>query len=128
MKKITAIILLFLFLLANTGIAVTVHYCGGRLSSFNFFSFVKSPCKCGKKSMKKDCCKNKVSLCKMKENVAKTNLLTLKTFLQNHFIKVTNLNEIALGSLSNLAEFDFYPPPQFKKKSPINLFNRVFLI
>jgi hypothetical protein len=73
MKRITAIFFLLTFLMANTGMAVTVHYCGGKLSSINFFPLDGHYCKCGKKAMKKDCCKDKTTFLKMKDDLVKTN-------------------------------------------------------
>jgi hypothetical protein len=42
----------------NTGLAVSVHYCGGKFSSFSAINAKKKSCACGKKKMPKTCCKD----------------------------------------------------------------------
>lgn len=62
MKKITVILLMFLYLIPAIGITVSAHYCGGRLSSVSLNPFDTShKCSCGSKKMKKDCCKDVVN-------------------------------------------------------------------
>lgn len=74
MKKITAIFFLPLFLIANLGVAVSVHWCGGKLDSIDFFSDGKHKCKCGEKAMKLDCCKDKTVQLRASDELAKTKI------------------------------------------------------
>ena len=128
MKKVTAIFLLLTFLVANTGMAVTIHYCGGKLSSIDIFSFDKHPCKCGKKAMKKDCCKDKTTFLKMKEDLAKTNSIVFKTPSVKQIFPLVRQFELVPSAQFQYLVSAFYHPPPFKPKAPIYLLDRVFLI
>lgn len=70
-KKITSLFLAVLLLVSNFGLAVNVHYCGGKIaavsSAFTTIQSIEKPvssfqeCCCIKKGDKKnECCKNKV--------------------------------------------------------------------
>jgi hypothetical protein len=128
MKRITAIFFLLTFLTANTGMAVSVHYCGGKLSSINFFSLDNHPCKCGKKAMKKDCCKDKTTFLKMKDDLGKLNLTSFKITQLKLSIALTKPIEFVPTAQTQLVGSLFYHPPPFKPKSPIYLLDRVLLI
>ena len=127
MKKITAIFFLLTFLVANTGMAVTVHYCSGKLSSVNFFSLHNHPCKCGKKLMKKECCKDKTTILKVKSDLVKTNLTTFKISTLKHQLLLKPF-EFVTEIHTQMVVLPLYPSPPFKPKSPIYLLDRVFLI
>jgi hypothetical protein len=64
MKKILIAILALLYLAASSGIAMTVHYCMGKVSSIDLYS---NNDKCGKCGMKKSngCCKDKIKIIKI---------------------------------------------------------------
>jgi hypothetical protein len=62
LKTILIIVLLPVFLLANTGIAVAYHYCAGELDSISLTT--EATCPCGEKETKSDCCTSKVSVLK----------------------------------------------------------------
>jgi hypothetical protein len=55
-----SIALLFVYLCFNTGLAVSLHYCGGKVSSISIGEKQKK-CACGKKKMAKSCCKDKTT-------------------------------------------------------------------
>ena len=61
MKKVTSIICILLLLFATSNLAVNIHFCGGEISSIDFFGKSKG-CSKGcdsKESIKeKSCCKN----------------------------------------------------------------------
>jgi hypothetical protein len=64
MKKIVVAILALLYLAASSGIAMTVHYCMGKVSSVDLYSNSE---KCGKCGMKKanGCCEDKFKIIKL---------------------------------------------------------------
>ncbi len=108
--------------------AITVHYCGGEISSIKFFSTEKQKCDCGEKAMKSSCCKDKTTIFKAKIDQAKINQFIFKsTHLQIYF-KHVNQSLVAPKVKLNYTFSDFYLPPQFKPKVPIYLLDRVFLI
>lgn len=126
MKKVTAIFLLLLFLIANSGVAVSVHWCGGKLASIDFFADGEHNCKCGKRPMKANCCKDKTVHLKANDELAKTNHFAFK-FATPKFLFALPTQIVVLHSAQHLyAASDFYHPPPFKPKAPIYLLDRVF--
>ncbi len=85
-RKLTALFLTFLLLVSNTGLAVNVHYCGGKVSSVKSgFSFAPG---CGMKMdaapklgchetkpLKKSCCDDKTVKFKSKNNAPVVKIL-----------------------------------------------------
>lgn len=59
LKKIKVILFLLSFLLANSGMVVSAHWCAGKLTAISFFS-ARGLCACAQKSeaMKPGCCKD----------------------------------------------------------------------
>lgn len=128
MKKGRILLLLFLFLYANSGLAISMHWCGGKLFSVDLFSNGEHTCKCGKKKMKPGCCKNQIIHLKACEVLVKTNNFTLKTVVPE--INFAFEIPVEIHSLANdlFASADFYHPPPFKPKTPIYLLDKVFRI
>jgi hypothetical protein len=64
MKKVVVAILALLYLAASSGIAMTVHYCMGKVSSVDLYSNSEE---CGKCGMKKanGCCEDKFKIIKL---------------------------------------------------------------
>ncbi len=56
--------------------AVTEHYCCGKLASVDFFNSGQRPCKCGKKAKKPGCCSDKTTQLKTCDNLSKAEILT----------------------------------------------------
>lgn len=61
-KMCTAMLLVFVLVVSNTGFAFNVHFCGGSVASVSLKPEVAKAGKscCGMKVPKSDCCKNKV--------------------------------------------------------------------
>jgi hypothetical protein len=128
MKKTIALSILFLFLITNSGMAISVHWCGGKITSVDFFSAAKHPCKCGKKAMKPNCCKNKTTTLKANDELLKTSHFSLKSAFSESLIPIVKQIEVMLSAQLNYSISVFYYPPQFKPKVPIYLLDKVFLI
>lgn len=128
MKKITAILLLSFFLIANSGVAVSAHWCGGKLASINLYANGEHKCKCGKKAMKPNCCKDKTVQLKANDELVKTTFINFKIPIQKFLLACTSLNEVIPSSHYQFAVVSFYHPPLFKPKVPIFLLDGVFLI
>jgi len=128
MKKFAAIILLILFLISNSGMAFTAHYCCGELTSIDFQSAKQEPCYCGKKEMKSDCCKDKTTVLKSIKDLSQTNLFTFKILSQKFELLHTSQNSIIPTSQIIPQGFLTYHPPMIKPDVSIFLLNRVFLI
>jgi hypothetical protein len=69
-KRFIAILLLVLFAAANSGAAITVHYCKGRVMSFALGGN-DNKCCCKKKTTKK-CCTTRTTVIQLKTNFEKT--------------------------------------------------------
>ena len=129
MKKLPALILLIVFLIANSNVAMSMHWCGGRLVSVAIFSGTQHPCKCGQKAMKPDCCKNKTVEIKANKELIKS---TTHFTLQNSATKILFIvNNIFLSSKQSdiiTPYYTFIIHPPNKLKTPIFLLDRAFLI
>jgi hypothetical protein len=83
-KKCTSLILVFLLLVSNTGMAFNMHYCGEKLVGITLKTVFQNPEKgcCGVAEKKSHCCKNKVV-----HFQKKTDTTTLKVFsFQSTFV------------------------------------------
>ena len=128
MKKFSGIFLLLLFLFSNSGIAVSVHWCGGKLASINFFLDGEHSCKCGKKPMKQNCCKDKTIHLKASNELSKPNHFAFKISTLKSVFELP-IQIVELHSAQQLyVTTDFYPRNPYKSKVPIYLLDRNFLI
>ncbi len=66
MKRFIAILLLMIFVVANSGAAITIHYCKGHLSKVELGSGIDK-CSC-KTKMVHHCCTSKTLVVKLKNN------------------------------------------------------------
>lgn len=78
--------------------------------------------------MKPDCCKDKTSYLKVKDDVAKTNPIVFKTATPKFVFVAVKQIEVIPSAQHIYTAADFYHPPPFKPKAPIYLLDRVFLI
>lgn len=58
---------MFLYLIPAIGVTVSAHYCGGKITSVSIKLIDTHKCPCGKKAMKKDCCKDEMKVFKLKD-------------------------------------------------------------
>ncbi|MFL5751842.1 MAG: HYC_CC_PP family protein [Bacteroidia bacterium] len=128
MKRITLIFILFFYLFSTTGIAVNIHYCGGRVSSVDFILKAKDSCPCGSKKVKKSCCKDKKHFFKVKDShkVADKNKLNL-----NHSIIQETSHKALTGADEPTLEavaLNYREPPLLGRKHPLFLFQRSILL
>jgi hypothetical protein len=78
--------------------------------------------------MKKDCCKDKTTFLKMKDDVVKSNITAFKITTLKHIISLPNPIEFVPSAQTQLVVLTLYHPPPFKPKAPIYLLDRVLLI
>ncbi len=120
-------LLLLLFLITNSGMAVNVHWCGGKITSVDFYSADKPPCKCGKRAMKPGCCKDIKSVFKAKSDFSNAIASVFKLDISKIvFIPLKQLDPVR--ATQDYCFSVFYHPPPFKPKAPIYLLDRVFRI
>ena len=129
LKKIAAILLLCCYLIPAMGLSVKQHYCGGKLASVSIVFFDKPSCPCGKKPMKKDCCKDKTVVLKLKDNqnLAKS---IVPNFSQSFklLIGIFPEYEYHFEGVAVKRHLHFAHPPPLQKSEALYLRNQVFLI
>ena len=129
MKKIIVILLLFCYLIPAIGLSVKQHYCRGKLTSVSIIFTENPSCPCGKKPMKKNCCKDKTTVLKLTDtqNISKQvaiNLAkTVKVITPNYPVYNFHFAEVAFER-----HLPFDLPIPLQKSEPLYLLNGVFLI
>ncbi len=126
MKKVAAILFLLLFLITNSGLAMAIHWCGGKLVAIDFFSAQKNHCPCGTKPMKKGCCQDRITTIKANDELAKSNNLNFKVTQVSLIPKEFFVSVISAHFHFVISDF-YYPPPEHFKV-PIYLTDQAFLI
>lgn len=128
MKRIKAIFFLLTFLIANTGMAFTVHYCGGKLSSINFFPSGDNESTCEKGLIKSQCCKDKTVHLSANKNLTKASRLKINAPILKIISCLIKQTEIIPAKENNCFHLFFPDPQRFRPKSPIYLLNRVIIV
>lgn len=128
-RQIAVIFLLFIHLLFSIGVAISTHYCAGKITSVKLSLLAEHKCPCGKKPMKKDCCKEEAKTFKIKNEQQKAYQFTLKIFqaftsqpLFSNDCKSYNPQPLTLNRY-----LCFGHPPD-NTKSPLYIQHRVFRI
>lgn len=92
-KKSIALIVAFLMLVSNTGFAMTVHYCGGKISSISSGFSNKETCEIPEAAPEKACCAKKVEVSHKKCCSDKTVNLKGKTI--DVIVKMASVDYVA---------------------------------
>ena len=129
MKRAALIPILFLYLIAATGMTVAAHYCKGKIVSVKFKLIDTHKCPCGTKAMKKDCCKNETIFFKITDEQQKAQAFSFsfKTVVDLQVI-FTDGFFFPLTTLLSINHFSGIPPPLSYRELPIYIQNRVFRI
>ena len=123
-----SILITLLFLVSNSGIVVSAHWCGGKLASVDLFANGEHKCKCGKKAMKPNCCTDKTVQLKANNDLSKTTHFSFKISTLKFLFAFLTPVDLLPSVQFQYAASDFYHPPPFKPKTPIYLLDNVFLI
>jgi len=129
LKKLTTILIIFCYLIPAIGLSVKQHFCGGKLASVSILFNSLSSCPCGEKAMKKNCCKDKTIVLKLKDsqNFSKKiaiNFSQTFKFLVDIFPGYSH----SFVTVAFQRHIPFDHPPPLQKSKPLYLLNRVFLI
>lgn len=107
--------------------SLNVHYCGGKIKHVSFITTNEKGC-CGKKKMRKKCCKDKVAYFKIKDN-HKSNqfakIVTPSVKLISAVLPTVNVDFYAHG-VHTFIQNDHAPPVIYD--NPLYLKHRVLLI
>lgn len=127
MKIFFSILFSIFYLTSTSGVTINAHYCGGKIKYITFNKSSEKRC-CGKKKMSKNCCKDKATYLKIKDNHQSSDLLkspppsykitalTLPVFKFN--FSIDKLDQLVLN---------YHAPPVFYD-NPLYLKHRVLLI
>ncbi len=129
MKKAAAILLFFLYVIPAVGINVSVHYCGGQISSVSLGLNNTDSCVCGSKKMDKSCCNDKQLSVKEESNHYKSSEVIFNAFkfLNTHPIIVAAYRFSFQSSDAEDTAYNDYHPPD-KIKQPLYILQQVFRI
>lgn len=129
MKAARAIFFLLCFLIGNSGIAVSAHWCGGKLTHISLL-VEHDDCSCGKRvaEMKPDCCKDKVATLKAEDDMNTSVMMVFKAHTFKDIAAAYPGTEVVSAALFHYSAPEFYRPPPDKPSPPVYLMNRVFLI
>lgn len=127
MKRFFALIILMMYSIANVGIGVHTHWCGGKISSVKISFSTDHTCSCGPK-MEMGCCKNKFVYSKQSVD----HLKCANTLINNNKIDIkpviiTQYADFQIQPFV-LKEFSQYHAPPFKTKLKLFLVNSIFRI
>ena len=126
MKKLSLIVLAFLYLIPSIGFSVNAHYCGNKLASISLKAS-DATCACGSKKTKKNCCKNKTITVKISDTQQASHQIVIdfKTFQFQPLLVVAE--ELNFQNVTVVSTFYNHHPPD-DIKQPLYILNRVFKI
>jgi hypothetical protein len=130
-RRLISILLLLIYTTISSGVAVGAHYCGGRLASVNLsLGDHHSKCPCGSKSMKKDCCKDKVVYLqfKAKQKAQHYNLVKYNPPVKANFTAFIAKPIFFNPVFNSNSKGEASHSPPFVPANPPYLMNRVFRI
>jgi hypothetical protein len=131
MKKIVAVLLLFLYVMPSMGINLWVHYCNGFVSSVSFgFDDVKK-CSCNGNTMKKNCCQDKELSFQLNDDQNKSPLFVLNIAksvdTQPEFVLANDFQNSQVFASASTSFILWHHPPE-EIKQPLFVLHRVFRI
>ena len=128
MKKALAIVFVFVFLVTQSGLAVSLHWCKGKIAALNFFTVPDYSTHCGEKAIKSDCCAITTLMIKVVNDFSKVNQNSFKFSLPK--FPVSFPADMVLFSRCEFQKTTyriFHPPPN-NSSVPLYLKDRIFLI
>lgn len=129
MKRFFVILLMFLYMIPAIGVNVSMHYCGGELTSISHGLSEKKKCQCSPNKMKKGCCEDKQQTFKIDDSQQKAELVSPK--FNNAFVlqvekPLVFQKPTAYKSIGRVGYSIFHPPNLYRE--PLYLLNSVFRI
>jgi hypothetical protein len=112
MKKLIAIMVLFVYLPAIAGVGFSDHFCEGTLTNTEVFSFSKQSC-CTEDPEEDDCCSDQVHIVKLeKDQLGSDSRVDVKQLAQNIALpSAVIVPQLFVGSFHFGKKFAFYSPP-----------------
>lgn len=130
MKRAWIIFLLFLYLIPAIGVAISSHHCDGKITSVSLKLLdIGHKCPCGKRPMKRNCCKDETKIYKIENEQQKAHQFTLTVFKTFNFHPVL-VDNFAFSYQQPLILSDYstadHPPNNLKDQLYVR--HRVFRI
>lgn len=131
MRKVSAILLTFIYLVTIVGMSVSVHHCQGK-TSFTFLGLtINKTCKCKHTDVEHStkCCNNKKLVIKNNsDNFSPKESIEVK-LVSSQFIDINYpcFHFIVNNDVFNFTSYNIKAPPDISF-SPLYLVNRVILI
>lgn len=130
MKRISVILLMFLYLILAIGINGSVHYCGGDIASITVNGIGSSEkCGCGSKRMASDCCNDKDFSFQLDDDQYKApqfSFNTVKSFDFSPAIISQVSFEYRTPFIQKGLYYSHHPPDNVK--TPLYILHQVFII
>ena len=129
MKKTFIILLASFYLIVASGLAVSIHYCGGKLKQISFINNNNEKGCCGSKKKSKGCCKTKTAFLKVKDNHEANSLVKSPTpaKLTANVLPTALVYTVYVNNVCN-SVINYHAPPVIIYGNPLYLENRVLLI
>jgi hypothetical protein len=119
MKKVIALLFVFLYIVPVVGVNISMHYCGGELTSVSQPWMEVQKCLCGNKAMKKSCCEDKLQTIKLDTDHQKTTFSNVVFEVQQATIPVVVSQSYVPTLFDRIVVIDTseYPPPILYEKA-----------
>jgi hypothetical protein len=128
-KQTAVAFLIVIHLLFSVGIAVSSHYCAGKVTSVKLSILAEHKCPCGKKPMKKDCCREEAKTFKLKNEQQKADQFSLTVFKADMLRPVfTDVCKLCSPQPLALNKYLSFGHPPDNTKHPLYIQQRVFRI
>jgi len=129
MKKSLTLFLAVFYLVLVSGITLQLHYCGGKISSakITFFDH-RITCCCGKKAMKKGCCKHQSIAFKIQgDQKISANLIVPVDYFRSIVLQFPNVTFSRPLIRCALPSINYHSPPP-KYSNSLLILNSTFRI
>ena len=126
-KIIVSIFFSIFYLFSTSGISLNIHYCGNKIKHISFIKSNDINC-CGKKKMKKNCCKDKSSYFQVKDSHESGNIISSSPKINKLADFLTPIYNFNFGvSKVNFKILNYHAPP-IACSNPIYILHRILLI
>lgn len=130
MKRLSVILLMFLYLVPVVGVTVSAHYCGSLKTAISYNPFDTShKCACGSEKMKNDCCKDENTVIKLNNDQHKVQQFTLNIFkwVDFHALIVPDYASSFRSLFIDSGLYNTHHPPDDERPA-LYILHRVLLI
>lgn len=130
MKRFISILLLTFYLVANIGVNISLHYCGGSLANISILQTdAANQCACGSQVMEKDCCQTKNLHFELKDKNHKASSFSFSNDLipkiSAFAVAILNFDSAKINETEKVSTFELLP---YLFKVPLRIKNQVYRV